>query len=184
MGGKAASAGDSDITSLSSLESPVNGFHTGGIIGSGEQTFTRSVPTSLFDKATKYHTGGIAGYEVPAILKKGEGVFTEGQMAAIGSALSNAQSESLAMSSAMLGMAATRTSQAFDAKAADNAVDNIGKSPKGSANVKINMNNQTGQGMKMNTSQPKWDGESWVIDTVIKHAQRPGNLRTTLKSTQ
>lgn len=184
IGSKAASAGGSDISSLSFLESPVDGFHTGGIIGNGEQTFTRSVPSALFGKATKYHTGGLAGDEVPAILQRGEGVFTKGQMAAIGSALSNAHRDTAAMSSAMLGMAATRSSQAFDAKAADNAVDNIGKSPKGSANVKINMNNQTGQGMKMNTSQPKWDGESWVIDTVIKHAQRPGNLRTTLKSTQ
>lgn len=184
MGSKAGaepSVGTAPIIPVSS--EPLPALHSGGIAGS-EATFMKSVASSVFKGAPKYHTGGIAGYEVPAILKKGEGVFTEGQMAAIGSALSNAQSENLGMSSAMLSMAATRTSQAFDAKAADNAVDNIGKSPKGSANVKINMNNQTGQGMKMNTSQPKWDGESWVIDTVIKHAQRPGNLRTTLKSTQ
>lgn len=188
MGSKSGGGIASDLSGVTAAIEPVSmvnlpAHHTGGLVGS-EPTFFKSIPSSLLAKANKYHTGGLAGDEVPAILQRGEGVFTKGQMAAIGSALSNARSETAAMSSAMIGMAATRSSQAFDAKAADNAVDNIGKSPKGSANVKINMNNQTGQGMKMNTSQPKWDGESWVIDTVIKHAQRPGNLRTTLKSTQ
>lgn len=55
------------------------GFHTGGLAGVDAPTFVRSLP--------KYHTGGIAGDEVPAILKRGEGVFTEGQMKAIGSGL-------------------------------------------------------------------------------------------------
>lgn len=188
MGAKTGGGIASDLSGVTAAVKPVSmvslpAHHMGGLVGS-EPTFFKSIPSSVLARANKYHTGGLAGDEVPAILQRGEGVFTKGQMAAIGSALSNVQSENSAMSSAMFSMAATRTSQAFDAKAADNAVDNIGKSPKGSANVKINMNNQTGQGMKMNTSQPKWDGESWVIDTVIKHAQRPGNLRTTLKSTQ
>lgn len=188
MGAKTGGGIASDLSGVTAAVKPVSmvslpAHHMGGLVGS-EPTFFKSIPSSVLARANKYHTGGLAGDEVPAILQRGEGVFTKGQMAAIGSALSNVQSENLGMSSAMLSMAATRTSQAFDAKAADNAVDNIGKSPKGSANVKINMNNQTGQGMKMNTSQPKWDGESWVIDTVIKHAQRPGNLRTTLKSAQ
>lgn len=64
------------------------GYHTGGIVGS-EPTFTRSVPASLFAGATKYHTGGIVGDEVPIVAKKGEGVFTAGQMAAMGSGSAN-----------------------------------------------------------------------------------------------
>jgi lambda family phage tail tape measure protein len=60
------------------------GFHTGGIVGVGQPTFRRLVPMSLFDHATRYHTGGIAGDEVPAILKRGEGVFTKEQMEALG----------------------------------------------------------------------------------------------------
>lgn len=59
------------------------GHHAGGIVGS-EPTFMRAVHPAVFAGADRFHTGGIAGYEVPAILKRGEGVFTEGQMKAIG----------------------------------------------------------------------------------------------------
>lgn len=59
------------------------GHHAGGIVGS-EPTFMRVVNPAIFAGAGKFHTGGIAGDEVPAILKRGEGVFTEGQMKALG----------------------------------------------------------------------------------------------------
>lgn len=59
------------------------GLHGGGIVGS-EATFSRYVHPSYFDNAPKFHSGGIAGDEVPIIAKKGEGVFTPGQMAAMG----------------------------------------------------------------------------------------------------
>jgi lambda family phage tail tape measure protein len=62
------------------------GYHSGGIVGS-EPTFTRDVPASLFNNAPRYHTGGIVGGEVPTILLPGEGVFTAGQMKALGGAL-------------------------------------------------------------------------------------------------
>ena len=58
-------------------------FHQGGIVGS-EATFSRYVHPAYFDDAPKFHTGGIAGDEVPIIAKRGEGVFTQGQMAAMG----------------------------------------------------------------------------------------------------
>ncbi|HYG86990.1 MAG TPA: phage tail tape measure C-terminal domain-containing protein [Azospirillum sp.] len=61
-------------------------YHTGGIVGL-EPTFSRFVPTSLFANAKRFHGGGFPGLsagEVPAILKKGEGVFTPEQMAALG----------------------------------------------------------------------------------------------------
>lgn len=49
-------------------------FHTGGVVGSDRPSGIR-----------KFHTGGIIGAnEVPAILKKGEGVFTPEQMKAMG----------------------------------------------------------------------------------------------------
>ena len=55
--------------------------HTGGIIG-GDNLMTRSLP--------KFHTGGIVGsQEQLAILKKGEGVFTKGQMKALGAGISD-----------------------------------------------------------------------------------------------
>lgn len=53
-------------------------FHSGGIVGH-ETPSMRSLPPVA--SWTKYHTGGLAGNEVPTILQKGEGVFTQGQMA-------------------------------------------------------------------------------------------------------
>lgn len=54
------------------------GHHTGGVIGSDAPSFIR-----------KYHTGGIIGSdEELAILQNGEGVFTRGQMQAIGEGMS------------------------------------------------------------------------------------------------
>ncbi len=62
------------------------GFHSGGIAG-GRATFERPMPSALWDGAPRYHGGGVAGLlpgEVPAVLKRGEGVFTPEQMAALG----------------------------------------------------------------------------------------------------
>lgn len=58
-------------------------FHAGGIVGS-EATFSRSVSPAAFAAAPRFHGGGIAGDEVPIIARRGEGVFTAGQMAALG----------------------------------------------------------------------------------------------------
>ncbi len=59
-------------------------FHSGGIVGSGEGSGMRQVDPSIFYGARRMHSGGIADGEVPAVLQAGEGVFTPGQMAAIG----------------------------------------------------------------------------------------------------
>ncbi len=64
----------------------VGGIHSGGIVGK-DFTFTRSVSPTAFSAAPRYHRGGIAGMkpgEVPAILQKGEGVFTPAQMRSLG----------------------------------------------------------------------------------------------------
>jgi hypothetical protein len=61
-------------------------FHEGGIAGdSGVRS--RMVDPAIFFTATRYHSGGIAGLqpdEIPAILKRGEAVLTEKQVAAMG----------------------------------------------------------------------------------------------------
>ncbi|GIQ73186.1 hypothetical protein [Bradyrhizobium sp. RD5-C2] len=59
--------------------------HTGGIVGDPLMP-TRSIHPDWFAGAPRFHTGGIAGDEVPIIARRGEGVFTEGQMAALGAA--------------------------------------------------------------------------------------------------
>jgi tape measure domain-containing protein len=79
MGGAVPGAGAAGGKSIMKLF----GLHTGGIAGS-EHTFTRNVGVDL-SALPKFHTGGIIGSdEVPAVLKKGEGVFTPEQMKALG----------------------------------------------------------------------------------------------------
>lgn len=55
------------------------GHHGGGMAGA-EPSFTRAMPASTWAGAPRLHGGGLADDEVPAILRKGEGVFTQGQM--------------------------------------------------------------------------------------------------------
>lgn len=62
---------------------PMPTAHSGGIIGT-DSLVSKSVNPSIFAGATKYHSGGLVGDEVPIIAKRGEGVFTKGQMDALG----------------------------------------------------------------------------------------------------
>lgn len=57
-------------------------YHSGGIVGDGAAP-SSSVSASLFASAPRYHLGTD---EYPAILQRDEGVFTPGQMAALGPA--------------------------------------------------------------------------------------------------
>lgn len=50
--------------------------HSGGVIGQGG-TY-RSYPSHLWDTAARYHSGGLAGDEVAAVLQKGEQVIPKG----------------------------------------------------------------------------------------------------------
>jgi hypothetical protein len=57
-------------------------MHTGGIVGQ-EPTAMRNVDSNVFQFAPRFHRG-LMPDEFPAILQRGEGVFTKGQMAAMG----------------------------------------------------------------------------------------------------
>jgi len=59
------------------------GNHGGSVVGADPPTFYRFVPSVAFAGAPRFH-GGFAPGEYPAILQKGEGVFTAGQMKALG----------------------------------------------------------------------------------------------------
>lgn len=57
-------------------------FHDGGVVGR-DQGPVRSVPVGTFDDAKRYHTG-LMPDEFPAILQRGEAVFTKEQLKALG----------------------------------------------------------------------------------------------------
>lgn len=62
--------------------------HSGAVIGMDSMQ-SRSVNPLVFAGAQKYHGGGLVGGEVPIIAKRGETVFTPGQMRVLGGALNS-----------------------------------------------------------------------------------------------
>lgn len=62
--------------------------HSGGVIGTDSLSSKEANPL-VFANAPKYHTGGLVGDEIPIIAKRGETVFTKGQMDALGAELNN-----------------------------------------------------------------------------------------------
>lgn len=83
FGGISSTAGALAGSSFTSAGVPI--IHTGGIVGATALP-SRQVSMDLFRDARRYHRGGYIGSdEVPAILQKGEGVFTPEQMRALGS---------------------------------------------------------------------------------------------------
>lgn len=95
VGNLQSSLGKGDIITKNDLDK-IGGriavkAHTGGIIGASNLS-QHLVSPEMFANATKYHDGGITGLksdEVPAILQKGEGVFTKEQMKAMGNSKAN-----------------------------------------------------------------------------------------------
>ncbi len=62
---------------------PVMVAHRGGVIGVDRMERRRVAPV-LFAEAPRFHAGGLVPGEVPIIARRGEGVFTPGQMRALG----------------------------------------------------------------------------------------------------
>ncbi len=84
--GKLFSGGGSNGLTASSLLDVQLGafpFHSGGVVGHGSPS--RLVPAMAFASAPRFHAGGFIGPgEVPIIARRGEGVLTPEQMAAMG----------------------------------------------------------------------------------------------------
>jgi tape measure domain-containing protein len=121
--------------------SPIGGGH-GGMVAGGTPRFVRSVDSGMFAFAQRYHTGGIAGIrdnEVPIIAEKGEGIFTQEQMKALGQ-------------------------------------------DKGGSNVQVNVINQTGTEAQIERRPPRFDGEKWVEDIILKKMSRPGPVRDVMQA--
>ena len=86
-GGIGQIGGAMTSSQLSASQLPINTlqfqpFHSGGIVGSEGGHF-RQIPAAVFANAPRYHDG-IGPGERPAILRDDEGVFTPGQMKALG----------------------------------------------------------------------------------------------------
>lgn len=60
--------------------------HSGGIVGA-DNLASKAVNPAVFVGAPKFHSGGLVGDEVPIIAKRGETIFTKGQMQALGGEL-------------------------------------------------------------------------------------------------
>jgi hypothetical protein len=76
FGGGGASMGHGDWTAGL-------GFHGGGVPAYDSPAFTRTVPGAVFANAPRFHSG-IGPGERAAIIRNDEGVFTPGQMKALG----------------------------------------------------------------------------------------------------
>jgi len=77
-GGGAVSSGTPfSSADLAWLEAPM--LHSGGLVTAGGWASSRMVPAGAFANAPRFHGGGLAGDEVPAILQKGERVLTKEQ---------------------------------------------------------------------------------------------------------
>lgn len=62
-------------------------MHAGGV-GEAEASFRRAIDPTLFAFAPRFHNGRLPwnpSFEMPAIIRQDEGVFTQGQMRALGS---------------------------------------------------------------------------------------------------
>lgn len=79
--------GGSIVPSLDAMLKPgfFGFFHGGGVIGRDAPTFMAPVANDIFSTARRYHSG-LMPDEFPAILQRGEGVFTPAQMAQLGPA--------------------------------------------------------------------------------------------------
>ncbi len=76
------SAGTPMIGDFPVPSGPTAFAHGGGVIG--RDAFpARMVDPAVFDRAARYHRGGIVGGERPIVARSGEGVFTPGQMQAL-----------------------------------------------------------------------------------------------------
>lgn len=62
--------------------------HSGGIVGK-DTLSGKAVNPAIFSTAPRFHGGGLVGDEVPIIAKRGEGVFTKGQMEALGAGVNS-----------------------------------------------------------------------------------------------
>jgi lambda family phage tail tape measure protein len=183
VGGLGGGSGGSTSGFTSALPTPE--FHGGGV-GGIDSVRMRHIEMSAFASAPRFHTG-IGPGEFPAVLQQGEGVFTAGQMAAIGklnynynaiqgvvAALADAV---VAIPQAIGGALYSQNNGLYGASPANTA----GGSNSAAAPI-IHVHNQTQAPVTAEAKAPRFDGEKFIMDIVIKNIKSPGPMRNALRS--
>ena len=162
-------------------------FHSGGMVGSegASRSFNFNIP-----EMPRFHTGAyLKSDEQAAVLQNGEAVFTAGQLGAIGQmnhSYGQVEGQMAAMASAMVGVASQpRIPSSFGPAQNMNPTNTMGsQGTSGGAGppVTVNMHNQSGSDLNATAAAPRFDGEQYVVDIVMKHANKPGPLRNSLAS--
>lgn len=172
--GSGAGAGAGSGNSFPTVTASGGTFHAGGMVGREGAPFT--LPASLWQNAPRFHSGTmLAGDEVAAVLQKGEGVFTAGQIAAIGR-----MNHSYTMVEGLLA----KMAQAFQAPLS--VAPQVSDAPRlndqaRAGNVIINLTNQSGQPVEAAAGTPRFDAEGMIIDVVVTAMQRPGKMRDAVR---
>ena len=169
-----STAGSLAGSSFDSFGTPV--IHSGGMVGSSSLP-TRNVPMGLFANAPRLHKGGwIKNDEVPAILQRGEAVFTADQLAELGR-LNRSYSFVEGMMGRLVRAATDVPGSAMP------AMPSVGVSGMGGSvpPVTVNIVNQSGQPLEAVTGTPRMDVEGMIIDVVVNNMQRPGRMRDAVR---
>jgi lambda family phage tail tape measure protein len=150
-------------------------FHTGGIVGKGGSPVT--LPAAVWSGAPRLHKGGwLKDDEMPAILQRGEAVFTADQLAELGRL-----NRSYTFVEGMMGrLVSAATSVPVSAMP---AMPSVGASGMGGSvpPVTVNIVNQSGQPLEGVAGAPRMDVEGMIIDVVVNNMQRPGRMRDAVR---
>lgn len=155
-------------------------FHTGGIAGMSGGAAVRA-PGALWHNAPRFHAGTmLRDNEVPAILERGEAVFTSGQLGAIGR-MNHSYTQVEALMAKMSAALSAPASAVPAGPAPRQAGSDPGRPAMAGGNVSINLINQSGNQLSAEASQPRFDGEGMIIDVVVSAMQRPGRMRDAMR---
>ena len=135
------------------LDSAFGLAHTGGIIGKD------TLPERKL-------SDGLKSDEYPVILQKGEAVFTKEQL----KALSNALPQDAVRQDDELKRAFASAQRMHSGLVPSNMGSND-KSPN-MAKIEVNVINKTGTSADASVTEPKFDGERWVMSVVLDAAHR------------
>lgn len=147
--------------------------HTGAIVGKGGKAIT--ISDSLLAGAQRYHKGSLRPDELPAILQKGEAVFTADQLAELGRL--NRSYEFVERSLGAINSALTAPMSAMPSMPAAPMSGAGGMAPP----VTVNIINQSGQQLEATAGTPRMDIEGMIVDVVVSNIQRPGRMRDAVK---